>query len=117
LWNILKRSQLDGRKFRRQYGVSRYVLDFYCPAERLGIELDGKTHYGTDAERYDEERRMFVEHFGIKIIRFQNKFVFDELEWVLASIRANFGWQHVAMITTPSAEAAATPPKTGGELF
>ena len=41
LWNILKKSKIEGRKFRRQYGVGKYVLDFYCPSERLGIELDG----------------------------------------------------------------------------
>ena len=110
MWNVLKNSQLDGRKFRRQYGIKRYVLDFYCPAERLAIELDGAVHFGTQVEQYDIERQLFIEHFGIKVIRFQNKFVFNELEWVVDVIRSNFGWRKAAEHTTPSTEAVATPP-------
>ena len=41
LWNLLKNSQLEGRKFRRQHSVGFYILDFYCPSERMAIELDG----------------------------------------------------------------------------
>ncbi len=57
LWTYLRRSQLAGRKFRRQHSVGGgYILDFYCPAERLAIELDGATHDNALAQRYDEER-------------------------------------------------------------
>lgn len=45
LWNLLKGKKLDGRKFRRQHSVNQYVLDFYCPSERLAIELDGEHHF------------------------------------------------------------------------
>lgn len=44
LWNILKNSKVEGRKFRRQHSVGKYVLDFYCPAERPAVELDGQGH-------------------------------------------------------------------------
>src|SRR2546423_2273120 len=44
MWKILKSSKFEGRKFRRQHSVGKYVLDFYCPAERLAIELDGEAH-------------------------------------------------------------------------
>ena len=106
-WNVVKSSKLDGRKFRRQHSVGRYILDFYCPSEKLGIELDGEVHYNEIAEQYDHERKLFLQHFGIKILRFENYQVFDDLDFVLHTIRLNFGWVER---TTPSAEAASTPP-------
>ena len=106
-WTIVKASKLDGRKFRRQHSVGRYILDFYCPSERLGIELDGQTHFNEVAARYDEERTLFLQHFGIKIIRFENKWIFEEPDLVVSHIREAFGWNKR---TTPSSEADATPP-------
>ena len=44
LWQMLKGRQLHGRKFRRQRSVGAYVLDFYCPSERLAVEVDGSVH-------------------------------------------------------------------------
>ena len=92
LWNVLKSSRLDGRKFRRQYGVGKYVLDFYCPAEKLAVELDGSGHFSVADVHYDNARRRFVEQFGIKIIRFDNVAVAKNLQWVVEIIRSNFGW-------------------------
>ena len=106
-WSIVKNSNFDGRKFRRQHSVGRYILDFYCPSESLGIELDGEVHYNERAYEYDYERRLFLLHFGIKIIRFENKQVFEEREYIVHWIRESFGWKER---TTPSAETAATPP-------
>ena len=57
LWSKLKRSQLNGSKFIRQYSVGPYILDFYCPKFRLGIELDGNQHKSSDSVIYDTERR------------------------------------------------------------
>ena len=112
LWTLLKCSRVDGRKFRRQHSVGGYILDFYCPREKLAIELDGYRHFTTHARIYDRERRLFLEHFGINVVRFENELVFKEEELVLDRIRSEFGWQQR---TTPSAEAAATPPSEGGE--
>ena len=106
-WTMVKNSQLEGRRFRRQHSVGRYILDFYCPSERLGIELDGDGHFNEAARDYDYERKLFLRHFGIKVIRFENKMVFEEEERVIYRIRESFGWQER---TTPPAEAAATPP-------
>jgi very-short-patch-repair endonuclease len=91
-WTIVKSSKLDGRKFRRQHSVGRYILDFYCPAERLGIELDGNVHFHDAAREYDYERKLFLEHFGIKVIRFENKLVFDDEEFVIRNVQYWFGW-------------------------
>ena len=106
-WNILKNSGFDNRKFRRQVSVGKYVLDFYCPSEKLAVELDGSRHFSSAGAHYDRERKLFLEVFGIKVLRFENKLIFDDLEWVLGNIRAEFGWRER---TTPSDEASATPP-------
>jgi very-short-patch-repair endonuclease len=91
-WKAIQNKNLEGRKFRRQHSVGNYVLDFFCPSEKLAIELDGEVHFGNVAREYDYERRLFLENYGIKVLRFENKRVFEDLEWVLAVIKSNFGW-------------------------
>ena len=54
LWRALKGKQVEGLKFRRQFGVGPFVLDFYCPELRLGIELDGGVHKEAYTSDYDE---------------------------------------------------------------
>ena len=93
LWTHLQRCQLAGRKFRRQHSVGGYILDFYCPAERLAIELDGAVHDSEMAQQYDEERDLFLRHCGIRVLRFENKWVFLQPDEVLAEIARHFGWQ------------------------
>ncbi|SOE21253.1 Very-short-patch-repair endonuclease [Spirosomataceae bacterium TFI 002] len=90
LWTSLKSSQLDGRKFRRQHSVGNYILDFYCPKERLCIELDGAGHFTTEGIEYDKQRTNYINSLNIKVIRFENKEVFENLENVLAEIMNNF---------------------------
>ena len=93
LWAMLKSSQLDGRKFRRQHSFSEYILDFYCSSEKLGIELDGEVHFNETAAQYDHERSLFLKYFGVRILRFENKWVFEEPIWVLDRIRESFSWR------------------------
>jgi very-short-patch-repair endonuclease len=92
LWKMIQGSRLEGRKFRRQHSVGLYILDFYCPAEKLAVELDGQVHNSGQAQQYDYERKVFLEFYGIKVIRFENKWVFEEPGWVLDQIRSHFGW-------------------------
>ena len=92
LWSMIKGSALQGRKFRRQHSFSNYILDFYCSSEKLGIELDGEVHFNEQAAQYDYERKLFLEFFDIKVIRFENKSVFESSKWVLETIQSNFGW-------------------------
>jgi very-short-patch-repair endonuclease len=68
-WRMVKGSKLDGRKFRRQQSIGPYILDFYCPSEKLGIELDGQVHFNETAAVYDQERKLFISRYGIKVIR------------------------------------------------
>jgi very-short-patch-repair endonuclease len=90
LWKMLKGKQLDGRKFRRQYSIGNYIIDFYCVSEKIAIELDGDPHGDYATIQKDEERERLLEDLGIRVIRFENRFVFQEPEMVLDTIRAHF---------------------------
>ena len=92
LWTMLGNRKLKGRKFRRQHSVGNYILDFFCPSERLAVELDGQVHTTAMAEKYDLERDIILEHTGIRVLRFENKRVFEDPEGVLKAIEGNFGW-------------------------
>ena len=90
LWKMIQRSQLDGRKFRRQHSVGGFVLDFYCPSERLAIELDGADHYTVNGIENDEERTAYLNSLRIRVLRFENKLIFEQADRVLEEIRRNF---------------------------
>jgi very-short-patch-repair endonuclease len=92
LWTMLKGSSLRGRKFRRQHSLSGYIFDFYCPAEKLAVELDGEVHFNERAAEYDYQRKLFLKYFGILVLRFENRLVFEEPEYVLDRIKERFGW-------------------------
>ena len=113
-WKVVQNKNFEGRKFRRQHSVGNYILDFYCPAEKLAIELDGQVHFNDTAREYDYERKLFLEHHGIKVLRFENKRVFEDLEWMLDVIKSNFGWNQE--VEPPRPRNASTPPLEGGEL-
>ena len=88
LWMRLKGKQLGGLKFRRQYSVGKYVVDFYCAFEHLVIEVDGETHLGETAEAYDRERQRIIEQLGLRVIRVWNTDVYQNIDGVLEHILA-----------------------------
>ena len=88
LWLRLKGKQIEGLKFRRQYGVGPYVLDFYCPELRLGIELDGEVHNTYEAEEYDKRRTRFLNDNRITVLRYKNEVVYQNLEAIVENIIA-----------------------------
>ena len=90
LWKSLQRSQLEGRKFRRQHSIENYIVDFYCASEQLIIELDGAVHLNFATQNYDYERQQKLESLGFKVLRFENKEVFENLEGLLNEIKQNF---------------------------
>ena len=90
LWERLRNSQLDGRKFRRQHSIGVYILDFYCPAERLCIEIDGSVHRNRDAISHDKVRDETVAQLQIKTLRVNNDEVKTNIESVLTKIKACF---------------------------
>jgi len=89
LWTFLSRKQL-GKKFRRQFSVENYILDFYCPEERLAIELDGAGHFTSSGHEYDQKRTDSLNRLDIKVIRFENRQVFDNPEELLEEIKSCF---------------------------
>lgn len=86
LWFRLRDEQLGGLKFRRQYSVGSFVVDFYCVEKKLAIEVDGDSHFGDGSEARDHERDAFIRNFGIRILRFTNDDVYKRIESVLESI-------------------------------
>jgi very-short-patch-repair endonuclease len=87
LWQNLKGRQLLGKKFRRQIGIGRYIVDFYCPEAGLVIELDGDRHFSITIDEYEARRTKYLEEEGLRIIRFENKELYDNLEGVLETIK------------------------------
>lgn len=84
LWSYLRDHQLGGLKFRRQHPVGPYVLDFFCPAAKLGIELDGGIHEALS--EYDQDRTAHLAQWGYRIIRFSNDDILLHLNRSLARI-------------------------------
>jgi very-short-patch-repair endonuclease len=96
VWEKLKGRQVEGCKFRRQYSIGAFVIDFYAPELRLAIEIDGNSHFQDGAQAYDYERQMFLESKGTQFLRFTNQQVYEYLEVVLQIIT-----QTVCSIRTP----------------
>ncbi len=84
LWNHLKRSRI-GAPFRRQFGIGRYIVDFYCPIKKLVIELDGEYHI--DTLEHDRKRDEFLRLQGCVVLRFPNSIIHKDLERVLKTIK------------------------------
>ena len=91
LWSVLKSGQLAGRKFRRQHSIGEFILDFYCPEEKLAIELDGAGHFTVSGNLHDAARTEFLHSVGIRMLRFENKFVWSDLDSLLCSVEEAFG--------------------------
>ncbi len=90
LWRYLKGSQQANHKFRRQHSVGNYILDFYCPEELLAVELDGANHFTEEGKGNDKERDEFLASLNIKVLRFENKQIFENIKEVLGEIKRSF---------------------------
>ena len=86
LWRRLKGKQVNGLKFRRQFGVGPYILDFYCPEIRLSIELDGEVHNNYSVEEHDNIRTSFLNENNIREFRFKNDVVYHNIESIVEEI-------------------------------
>lgn len=88
LWRILRERMVHGLKFRRQYGIGPYVLDFYCPAIRLAIEVDGGHHFITTQRKHDLARTHFLVSYNIMVFRVTNDEVTTNMEGVMMRLEA-----------------------------
>jgi len=82
LWSILRSRRMAGLKFFRQYSVGPYILDFYCPERRLAIELDGGQHADVYRQQHDAHRDSYLRELSIRVIRFWNNDVLQNIEGV-----------------------------------
>ncbi len=81
--------QLNGCKFRRQYSIGKFIVDFYCPEAKLAIEIDGDTHFTQELRPYDTARQKYIESKGIHFLRFTNKDITENIDGVLVHIAAS----------------------------
>jgi len=86
LWSKLRRKQILGLQFYRQKPIANYIVDFYCAAANLVIELDGSQHFEPDHQASDAERDRALESMGIKVLRFDNRQVLTETDAVMTVI-------------------------------
>jgi very-short-patch-repair endonuclease len=131
LWSCLQCGRL-GWKFRRQHSIGPFIVDFYCPAGRLAIELDGAAHDSTSASSYDHKRSGYLRDKGVHVVRFVNDDVIQNLEGVLHMIRMELSaveryrttnrddehtdpqWVRITENRTTPPAYAGTPPRERG---
>ena len=73
VWRFLRNRQMLGYKFKRQYSVDHFVIDFYCTELRLAVEIDGGTHNNTEQQKKDIGRQKYLEAFNIKFVRIKDE--------------------------------------------
>ncbi|MBC8555194.1 MAG: endonuclease domain-containing protein [Candidatus Brocadiales bacterium] len=109
LWSLLRNRQLAKVKFRRQFPIDRYILDFYSPEYKLGIEADGGQHYSDQGKIDDELRTGKLNEHGIQILRFSNLDILNNIEGVyvviIKAVEEILSEKHLkTYITSPSKE-------------
>ncbi|MEW6300566.1 MAG: endonuclease domain-containing protein [Thermodesulfobacteriota bacterium] len=86
LWSRLRRKQLLGVRFYRQKPLGNYIVDFYAPSDRLVVEVDGSQHLEAIQAEHDQQRTVYLEQQGLRVLRFTNLEVLQELEAVVEEI-------------------------------
>jgi very-short-patch-repair endonuclease len=86
LWLKLRRKQLKGHPFYRQKIIGKYIVDFYCPKANLVIKLDGGQHYSEMGQAKDRARDDFPKDLGIKVLRFSDREIFENMDGVMQEI-------------------------------
>jgi very-short-patch-repair endonuclease len=100
LWRALKELPVDGTHFRRQAPIGPYVVDFFCPAKRLILELDGGHHNEDETAKRDSERQLWLEREGYHVIRFWNSEITGDLTAVLERIYVELYGSRDAEVTS-----------------
>ena len=120
LWRALRGGALAGRKFRRQQPIGAFVLDFFCAAERLAVEVDGSVHDDPEQAELDAERQTIIESLGIRFVRLADGFVRSDVDAAVATIAASFTEPSGVTIPSPSMGEGRPPagvrePRTPGD--
>ena len=102
LWRVLRDRAVNGLKFRRQHPLDGFVLDFFCPEAKLCVELDGGVH--DDQQERDAERTAQLQARGLRVIRFRNEEVIEDIPSVLRRIAK-------AAVAASTAQPGTSPPE------
>jgi very-short-patch-repair endonuclease len=86
LWSALRRKNIEGVRFRRQFPIGSYIADFVCLSAKLIIEVDGEPHVEPRRKAYDRRRSRWLNGQGFHVLRVWNDEVFREFDLVLAMI-------------------------------
>ena len=86
LWSKIRRKQLKEFQFYRQKNIGDYIVDFYCPAAKLIVEIDGGQHYSKENIMKDKARDKFLSDLGFRVLRFSNSDVLKNIEGVVTEI-------------------------------
>ena len=105
-WQAVRGKQL-GAKFRRQHGIGHYIVDFYCPEWALVVELDGDSHFNANAQASDAKRDAFLRGLGLRILRFTNLEIMQNLDGVLLRVMQS---NPTPALPLPGESAAPTRP-------
>jgi imidazole glycerol-phosphate synthase subunit HisF len=89
LWQKLSKNQVLGLRFKRQHPIAFYVADFYCHKAKLVIELDGKYHDLEQQKSYDINRTAVLNELGLRVLRFSDKEIFEDIDRVVDAIKDN----------------------------
>ena len=89
LWQYIRKRSIANCKFRRQYAIGNYIVDFICREKHLIIEIDGGEHNTENSLLYDNERTKYLESKGFKVIRFWNNEIENNIEGVYLEILKN----------------------------
>ena len=113
LWDLLRGRQIQGLKFRRQFPIESYIVDFYCHERHLVVELDGNVHSDPQQAAHDENRDAYLRARGLSVLRLRNESVFEDAPGVLRCIAeaANLSYRRPEKVSVPQ---EAIPPSPGG---
>nr|WP_292160059.1 endonuclease domain-containing protein [Brevundimonas sp.] len=109
LWVRVRARRLEGCKFRRQHPCGPFILDFYCAAARLAVEVDGESHNHPDQISHDRRRTRWLAAQGIRVVRIAAVDVRDELDGVLAFILRVVRERTAHRSAAPSTPRAKSP--------
>lgn len=90
LWNLLKNRQFYGYRFRRQFPIGFYIVDFICREKKIIIELDGGQHAQLDIKKHDIKRSEFLKAEGYTVIRFWNNDIDNNIAGVYEELKCVF---------------------------
>ena len=86
LWSHIRRKQINGLQFYRQFVIGNYIVDFYCPKSKLVIEVDGGQHFTDEGKESDQSRDAYLNSLGLCVLRYNNHEVLTNIEGVVSNL-------------------------------